>query len=347
MHDQAAFKARVDEVLDGFVREEASYLTQIHEDLAPVAEQLRVSVSNGKRLRATFCYLGWRSCGQPDSHAALRACAAMELVHAAAVVHDDIIDGSGTRRGAPTAHVALRSAVADDDDSEGAAAGLAMVVGNLLMSWAGQLFISSGLPRAFLARTTPLWSVLARELVAGECLEIMRTGSAPRVEGSMQIIHLKSAKYTVERPLQIGATLGGGPLRLLTTFTEYGVPMGEAFQLHDDLLGVFGDPRRTGKSNLDDISGGKPTALFAIALARASGDDRAELVRRLGCAGLDSDDLGTIREILERVGARARIEEMIAERASCARDALDDARLPGAVSDALASLASTLVESDH
>ncbi|MDX6680873.1 MAG: geranylgeranyl diphosphate synthase, type [Solirubrobacteraceae bacterium] len=347
MHDQAEFKARVDEVLDGFVREETSYLTQIHPDLTPVADQLRVSVSNGKRLRATFCYLGWRSCGQPDSLAALRACAAMELVHAAAVVHDDIIDGSGTRRGAPTAHVALRSAVADDDGNEGAAAGLAMVVGNLLMTWAGQLFVSCGLPRAFLARTTPLWSVLARELVAGECLEIMRTGSPPRVEGSMQIIHFKTAKYTVERPLHIGATLGGGPLRLLTSFTDYGLPMGEAFQLHDDLLGVFGDPRRTGKSNLDDISGSKPTALFAIALARAGGDDRTELVRRLGRSGLGSDDLSAVREILERVGARARIEEMIAERATCARTALENARLPSAVAEALASLASTVIESDH
>ncbi|MEA2182671.1 MAG: geranylgeranyl diphosphate synthase, type [Solirubrobacteraceae bacterium] len=347
MHDQLEFKARIDEVLDGFVREETSYLTEIHEDLAPVADQLRASVANGKRLRATFCYLGWRSCGQPDSDAALRASAAMELVHAAALVHDDIIDGSGTRRGAPTAHVALRSAVADQEGSESAAAGLAIVVGNLLMSWAGQLFVSCGLPRAFLARTTPLWSVLARELVAGQCLEIVRTGIVPRVEGSLQIIHFKTAKYTVERPLHIGATLGGGPLRLLTTFTDYGVPMGEAFQLHDDLLGVFGDPRRTGKSNLDDICGSKPTALVAVALARACGKDRTELLCRLGRAGLDLDDLSTIREILERVGARARIEEMIAERATWACTAIENARLPSAVCDALASLASTVIESDY
>jgi geranylgeranyl diphosphate synthase type I len=347
MHDQLAFKARVDAVLDRFVGEETSHLTQIHEDLTPVADQLRLTVADGKRLRAAFCYLGWRACGQPDSDAALRASAAMELVHAAAVVHDDIIDASHTRRGAPTAHVALRSAVADPGRSEAAAVGLAIVAGNLLLSWAGQLFVSCGLPRAFLARTTPLWSVLARELVAGECLEIMRTGGVPRITGSLEIILFKSAKYTVERPLHIGATLGGGPARLLQTFTDYGVPMGEAFQLQDDLLGVFGDSRRTGKSNLDDISGNKPTALLAVALARAAGDDREQLLRILGGAGLDDDDLREAREILERVGARARIESMIEERAVAAHRALERARLPEAVAGSLGSLASAVIEREY
>jgi len=347
MHDQTAFKARIDAVLDRFVDEEISQLTEIHEDLTPVADQLRLTVADGKRLRAAFCYLGWRACGQPDSDAALRASAAMELVHAAAIVHDDIIDASHRRRGAPTAHVALRSAIADPGRSEAAAVGLAIVVGNLLLSWAGQLFVSCGLPRAFLARTTPLWALLARELVAGECLEIMRTGGVPRTAASLEIILFKSAKYTVERPLHIGATLGGGPARLLATFTDYGVPMGEAFQLQDDLLGVFGDSRRTGKSNPDDISGHKPTALVAVALARADSEDREQLLRMLGAADLDDDDLRAAREILERIGARARIESMIEDRAAAARRALERARLPEAVVGALGALASAVIEREY
>jgi len=344
MHDQHAFKVKVDAVLDRFVGDETSQLTEIHEDLKPVAEQLRTSVADGKRLRAAYCYLGWRACGQPDSDAALRAAAAMELVHAAAVVHDDIIDSSPTRRGVPTAHIALRSALAGEGDNDAAAVGLAIVAGNLLLSWAGHLFVSCGLPRAFLARTVPLWSVLARELVAGQCLDIIRTGGTPATDRSLEIILFKSAKYTVERPLHIGATLGGGPDRLLATFTDYGVPMGEAFQLRDDLLGVFGDSRHTGKSNFDDLSGNKPTALVAVALARAQNGDREQLLRLLGSARLDDDDLRTAREILERVGARARIESMIRERAETAHHALERARLPAGVGDALDSLASAVID---
>jgi geranylgeranyl diphosphate synthase type I len=347
MHDQMAFKARVDAVLDRFVSEETSHLTQIHEDLTPVADQLRFAVADGKRLRAAFCYLGWRASGQADSDAALRAAAAMELVHAAAVVHDDIIDESDRRRGVPTAHVALRSAIADPARSRVGAAGLAIVLGNLLLSWAAQLFASCGLPRAFVARTMPLWSVLARELVAGECLDIMRTGRAPRAEASLEIVLYKSAKYTVERPLHIGATLGGGPARLLATFTDYGVPLGEAFQLRDDLLGVFGEPCRTGKSNLDDLGGNKPTALVAVALANAEGRDRERLERMLGGEGLDDGDLRVAQEIFERVGARARIESMIDDRAATAHRALERGRMPAEVVGALGSLASTVVARDY
>jgi geranylgeranyl diphosphate synthase type I len=347
MHDQRAFKGRIDTLLDDFVRDETTHLTEIHGDLAPVAEALRRTVAGGKRLRSAFCHLGWLSCGQPENDGLLRAAAAMELVHAAALVHDDIIDSSHTRRGAPTAHIALRAAVPEGATRDPAAVGLAIMVGNLLLSWAGQMFLSCGLPRAFLSRTTPLWGLLAREIVAGECLEIMRTGRAPVAAGSLEIIRFKTAKYTVERPLQIGLTLGGGPPRLLKTFTAYGVPMGEAFQLRDDLLGVFGDPRRTGKSSLDDIAGNKPTALVAVALAEAQGDDREEMRRRLGGSDLGATDLDTIREIIERVGARARIEAMIEERAASARAALTGARLPSPVAEALDDLASSLTNRDN
>jgi len=342
MHNQQVFKARVDDVLRDFVEHETSQLTAISADLAPVAEQLRATTAEGKRLRAAFCYLGWRSAGQPDAAEAVKAAAALELVHAAALVHDDIIDASGTRRGLPTAHIALQSAIADSGWRQNGAQGLAILVGNLLLSWAAQLFMSCGLPRAFLARALPLWSLLARELVAGECLEILRTGNGHRQEESMEIVRFKTAKYTVERPLHIGATLGGAPPKLLAAFTSYGLAMGEAFQLQDDLLGVFGDAHDTGKANLDDLSGNKPTALVAVTMSLAQGADRAELEHRLGRSDLDADDLGAVREIMERVGARARVQSMVEERAESARAAIAAVRIPSVAADGLDSLASAL-----
>jgi geranylgeranyl diphosphate synthase, type I len=341
MRDPESVRARVDHALDTFMREETARLTAIHERLAPVAQQLRAAVADGKRLRAAFCYWGWRAAGQPDSDAMIRAAAAMELVHAAAIVHDDIIDGSTIRRHVPTAHVALRDAVSGAD-SEAAGTALAIVLGDLLISWAGQMFSGCGLPGPFLRRAQPLWSALATALVAGECLEILRTGSRPSTADAFEVIRYKTAKYTVEHPLHIGATLGGAAQRLLDVFTEYGIPLGEAFQLRDDLLGVFGDPGRTGKSNLDDLRGRKPTVLLSVTLSAAEGRDRKEIERVLNGCGMDADDLLTIQAIMVRTGARQRIESMIADRAVQAAAAIEQARLPPAAASALGHLASAL-----
>jgi geranylgeranyl diphosphate synthase type I len=336
-------RVRIGTELTAFADREIAVLEQIDPQLAPIGAQLRAAVADGKRIRAAFCYWGWRSAGQGDSDAAIRAAAAMELVHAAALVHDDLIDDSVLRRGSATPHVVLRGAVpAAAPDPAAAARSLAMLVGDLLMVWAGQLFAGCGLPSAYLARARPVWATLARELIAGECLEILRTGGEPSAASSLQIVRYKTAKYTVEHPLHIGGRLGGASERLLRTFSAYGVPLGEAFQLRDDLLAVYGDPAATGKSNLDDLAGNRPTALVAHAFRVAGADDRATLRAVLGRADLDGADLGTVRAILDRTGARERTEAMIAERASAARAALAAAALPPAGADALHELTRTV-----
>jgi geranylgeranyl diphosphate synthase type I len=332
-------KSRVDAELRTFVSAETELLEAVDPLLAPVGAQLRAALADGKRIRAAFCYWGWRSTGQADSPGAVRAAAAMELVHAAALVHDDLIDDSPLRRGAPTPHIALREATAKTPGPDGAARALAMLVGDLLMAWAGQLFTGCGLPAAYLSRARPMWSVLARELIAGECLEILRTGAEPSPRASLMIVRYKTAKYTVEHPLHIGGRLGGASQHTLRVFTGYGLPLGEAFQLRDDLLAVFGDPARTGKSNLDDLAAARPTPLMAHALRNADPADRAELNRLLGRDDLDGPDLAAVRAILARSGARDQVEAMIADRVRRARAALAGAALPRAATDALHHLA--------
>jgi geranylgeranyl diphosphate synthase, type I len=336
MHD--LLRGRIDSALDSFMAEETELLLELCDELEPFLAMVRTSVRGGKRMRAAFCYWGWRATGQPDSDSMIRAAAAMELVHAAAIVHDDIIDGSNARRGSSSAHVALGALVKDDRYASVHATGLAILVGDLLMAWAGHLFLSSGLPRAYLSRARSLWFELARELVAGECLEILSTYGWPRMDRALEIIRLKTAKYTIERPLHIGGVLGGAPADLLSSFTAYGIPLGEAFQLRDDLIGVFGDPERTGKSNLDDLRGCKPTALLAATLSAADETERKELNRLLGRPDLDHEALCTVRQIMERTGARRRIETMIEERTAHARAAIASQPLPLDASTALARM---------
>ncbi|MBK3579503.1 polyprenyl synthetase family protein [Streptomyces sp. MBT65] len=337
--EPAAFKGRVDQVLRRFVAEEAERFAEIDPALDPVAGQLQAAVTDGKRLRAAFCYWGWRAVGQPDSDALVRAAASMELVHAAAVVHDDLIDDSPLRHGRPTAHIALRGAVRRRPRAVAAARSLALLVGDLLMGMAGELFATSGLPAAYLARARPLWAVLARELIAGECLEILRTGAEPDTAASLKVIRYKTAKYTVEQPLLIGGALAGAGGRLREGYSAYGLPLGEAFQLRDDVLGLFGDPEHTGKANADDVRGHRPTALLAETWRSAGTEDRERLRALLGQRGLDDAGLRTVRETMRRLKAPERVEGMITARVEEALDALHDLNVPAPAEAALTELA--------
>ena len=345
--EAAGFRSRVDEVLRSFVLCESDRLTVIDPALGPVADEVEGAASSGKRLRAAFCYWGWRAAGQPDSDALVRAAAAMELVHAAAVVHDDLIDDSPLRHGRPTAHVALRGAVAHHPRPAAAARSLAMLVGDLLMSLAGQLFVTSGLPAAYLGRARPLWAALARELVAGECLEILHTGAVPDTAASLKVVRYKTAKYTVEQPLLIGGALAGAGERLREGYSAYGLPLGEAFQLRDDLLGLFGDPALTGKAAADDVRGHRPTVLLAEAW-RLAGDEERSLLRELfgrqgegdGGAGGDAGaPPEAVREVMHRLKAPERVEQLISVRVEESLSALDGLNLPSAAAAALTSLA--------
>ncbi|WP_420078967.1 polyprenyl synthetase family protein [Streptomyces sp. JL4002] len=341
MHDHTGFKERIDAVLVRLADEEEAALLDLHPELTPLSEQLRRSLARGKRLRAAFLYWGWRAAGQPDCDGVVRAAAAMELVHAAACTHDDIIDGSRMRHGQLTAHAAFAAAGRRSTP-------LAMILGDLLMGYAGHVFGTCGLPGAYLARTLPLWSALLRETMAGEFLEVLRTRPGPDrdplVAESLEVARFKTAKYTVERPLHLGVTLGGGPRALVEAFSAYGLPLGEAFQLRDDLLGTFGDPARTGKSNLDDLRDAKPTALLALTVAAAGPDDRRLLAKLVGNPELGEAEASSVRGLMERSGARQRVEDMIRERIARAHGALDAAPMPAEARAALHDLAGTAAD---
>ncbi|MFF0109683.1 polyprenyl synthetase family protein [Streptomyces hirsutus] len=345
--DPADFKDRIDTLLADFLAVEAEQLLAIDDALHPVAEQLQSAVAHGKRLRAAFCYWGWRAVGQPDSDVLIRAAASMELVHAAAIVHDDLIDDSPLRHNQPTAHIALQTTLAGRPRAHAAARSLAMLVGDHLMSLAGQLFATSGLPAAYLARARPVWAELARELIAGECLEILATGTWPDPDVSLKVVRYKTAKYTVEHPLLIGALLAGAGSGLRTGLSAYGLPLGEAFQLRDDLLGLFGEPERTGKAGLDDIRGHRPTVLLAESWQAALPAQREHLSGVLGRRDLTDEHLQDVRELMVTLKAPDRIEEMIDTRVQEAVSHLRGLDLPPQARQALTALARSATDRRH
>ena len=330
--DVEDLRVRVRKHLDEFIAIQIPRLDGVGEDLDVFTEALTDLMSGGKRLRPAFCYWGWRAAGGADTENAVKAATALELLQACALVHDDVMDGSDTRRGLPAAHrrfAALHRGNQWLGSPEDFGLGAAILLGDLCLSWADELLMSSGLPVDRLMAAKPLYDEMRTELMAGQYLDLLEQArGGGSIERAERVIRFKSAKYTIERPLHLGVLLAGGSPELLTTFTDYGLPLGEAFQLRDDVLGVFGDPSETGKPAGDDLREGKRTVLIAKALETASPSQASKIRRHLGDPHLDADGVALLREILTETGALDAVEARITELTANAQAAIVDVTNP-------------------
>jgi geranylgeranyl diphosphate synthase type I len=341
--DLAGARRAVDHTLRCFVEDKIRDAP--HPDARPLIEHLRrLLEAGGKRIRPALCVIGWHAAGGTGTPPQLSGlAAAVEMFHAAALIHDDIIDRSATRHGIPSAHHALRAyATAPSGRATATWFGdsAALVLGDLALSWSDQLLHRAGLDATQTQAVVPLFGALRTEALTGCYVELLATGH-PRhdAETAIGINHLKTAKYTVERPLQLGAVLGGAGRTVLDTCAAYGLPLGEAFQLRDDVLGVFGDTTSTGKPALDDLREGKPTLLLALALSHATPGQRELLHRFVGDPSLEEEGAATVREILTETGARQEVEHRIEAQRLKAVTALHGQDLPADTVGALHDMA--------
>ena len=340
---------RVDRVLAEFVAAQESQLAPLAVELAPMYDALLALLAGGKRLRPAFCFWGWRAAGGEDADSAVAAAAALELVHACALLHDDVMDASELRRGQPSAHVRLATYHQQQNWRGSSAAfgvNAAILLGDLCLSWADTLLYGSGLGDDALRRGKPVFDAMRAEVTAGQLLDLRaQARGGDDVGEALRVMRYKTASYTVERPLQLGARLAGGDDALVAALGAYGVPLGMAFQLRDDLLGVFGDPEHTGKPTGDDLREGKRTVLVAIAAERADADQSVVLAR-VGSQDLGDDELEELRAVLDATGARTAVEEMIDDYAQRAREALPTL-VDAETHDALAALVSSATARRH
>jgi geranylgeranyl diphosphate synthase type I len=327
-----AVRERVEVALRAFIGPATDTLRSIGDDLAPVAQAAEEFVlDGGKRLRPAFCFWGALAAGGEDSEALIHAAGSLELLQACALVHDDLIDHSDTRRGRPAVHrrfADLHRGSGWSGDAEDFGAAAAILLGDLLLAWSDAMFLASGLHDGALRRAQPICAAMRTEVMAGQYLDVVEQArGATTVDRALRIARLKSAKYTVERPLHLGAAIARGGEDVMRAYTGFGIPAGEAFQLRDDLLGVFGDPAVTGKPAGDDLREGKQTVLMAIAMERAPAADRELLKGLLGRSDLTDDDIVVARSVIDRSGATAQVESMISTRLDEAVTALDHVTL--------------------
>nr|WP_231957097.1 MULTISPECIES: polyprenyl synthetase family protein [unclassified Actinoplanes] len=292
-------------------------------------------MAGGKRLRPTFAYWGWRGVAGPaaDAETLLPALGALELMHTFALVHDDVMDDSSTRRGRPTAH---RIFAAQHGGRFGTSA--AILVGDLCLVWADQLLARTPVPAATLLAVRAHYDRMRIEAVAGQYLDVLgETDPASwSVERALLVARHKTASYTVQRPLDFGLALAGvEDVEVAEAYRTYGIAVGEAFQLRDDLLGVYGDPAVTGKPVSDDLRTGKPTALLMLARRMATPGQLAEL---------ESAEIERKAQVVAETGAPARVEEMIRARVTEGLTALASAPIDAEARATLIELATVATQ---
>ncbi len=303
--------------------------------------------SGGKCLRSTFMYLGWLCGGQP-SHAALSAAASLELLHAFALVQDDVMDDSPARRGLPTVHVQLAQWHRERGlfgSSRRFGESAAVLLGDLCLIWAEQMLRESGVEPQCLRRAWPRYDAMRSELAIGQFADLASDIRAvPPLEAVLDVARRKSGNYTVRRPLEIGAAMAGCDDRTVAQLARYGTAVGEAFQLRDDVLGVFGSPAKTGKPNGGDLLERKATSVVVSAYELADAPTRRELTELMHSQELDESALDRWRMLIVATGAVERIEDMIAYRIASARKYLADTPISDSVRSALADLAVACAE---
>jgi geranylgeranyl diphosphate synthase type I len=322
----------VEAELADFLARHERLLLAIHPDLGLLFEV------------ASFAYWGWRSALRPGAAGEadlLRAAASLELLHACALVHDDVMDASDTRRGQPAAHVRFASEHATQGwpaDAQAFGRSGAILLGDLLLSWAEEMFTAAidALPARRAVAAQREFDLMRTEVVAGQFLDVLaQTRGAFEVDEALRVIEFKTSKYTIQRPLLLGAAAAGARGEVATALAAYGHALGEAFQLRDDLLGVFGDPELTGKPAGDDLREGKRTLLVALANAAADPAQRAALEAGIGDQDLDAEGVRVLRGILTATGAREAVEHRISAGVERAERALQSAPIR---SDALTAL---------
>jgi geranylgeranyl diphosphate synthase, type I len=275
-------------------------------------------LGGGKRLRPAFAYWGWRAVATRDPDpGVLLLFSALELLHAFALVHDDVIDESATRRGRPTAHMHFAALHREQNwrgspDQFGISA--AILAGDLAQAWADDIVYRADLPPDAQRRVQRVWADIRTEVLGGQYLDIVAEASgAESVASAMSVATFKTACYTVSRPLQLGAAAAADRPDVQAIFGRFGNDLGVAFQLRDDVLGVFGDPAVTGKPSGDDLRSGKRTVLVAEAMELADKSDplAANLLRTSIGNRLTDAQVRQLRDVIESVGALAAAEDRI------------------------------------
>lgn len=314
------------------------------ECLFPIIEVIRSVASGGQRLRPLFCHCGWTGAGgDPNALAPARAGAALELFHSCTLVHDELVDCAQTRRGRPAVHRLFADLHPHQEDATAAdrfGTGAAVLLGDLCLAWSDELLQRAAGDGTALHRAAPWISAMRAEAVAGQLLDVDDSDEGDELDRAWRVVQHKGAACAVQRPLQIGAALAGADEQVLRGFCAFGRSLGAAFQLREDLLGVFGNPVSANRPAIDDLREGKRTVLIALTRERADASQCAALDALHGDPHLDESGAEVLRGIIRETGAAAEVEQLVADNRGQALAVLEAMPIEPTAQQVLAELAS-------
>ena len=370
MSETANLLALIQESLDDFCENQRTAFNAISEDLSPIIDHSKSLMRGGKRFRALFAYYAWSGAlstaaqrQTPEqlaasSEAMVGITAALEMFHAAALVHDDILDQSNTRRGEPAVHKKFAQMHKDlgyAGSAERFGAGAGILTGDLLLSWSSEMFgrALAGAPtREIEMACRDEFAKMRTEVMAGQYLDVLEENAAltrPISEGvwrANRVMLYKTAKYSMEAPMLIGAAFGGADEELLHAFSTFAIPLGLAFQLRDDVLGVFGDPAVTGKPVGDDLREGKRTVLVGLTREGLSTSVARVFDELLSTRKLEDEQIKSLQQTIVGSGALAKTERMIEDLAEQSLEALDTLDIGSEAKEQLRKLAHKVINRD-
>lgn len=347
------FVTAVGRRLETIMEQQRTRASEISASAEPMVGSIAALAAGGKRMRALLCWWGWQGAGGDPNHPAiLDAAVALELFQAAALIHDDIVDRSDTRRGAPSVHRSFEARHRQAQwrqDAEHFGISAAVLTGDLCLALSEELFAAAADSAGTAPAARRRFNTMRFEVMVGQYLDVLDEVEIPSQDPQVAlsrartVLQFKSAHYSTVHPFALGGILAGGAAALVDAYGEFSLPLGEAFQLQDDLLGVFGDPSITGKPAGDDLREGKRTELVAHALDLLPPEEATELDASLGRWEMSPVEVGRLQELLEVSGARARVEQEVATLGAQAMEALSDLQVPGLVRAGLGELAQRIL----
>lgn len=356
-HDTASadhgFVAAVGQRLEAYLNEQRTRASAISASAEPMVGAIATLAAGGKRMRALLCWWGWQGAGgDPGDPSILDAAVALELFQAAALIHDDIVDRSDTRRGAPSVHRSFEGRHREAQwrqDAEHFGVSAAVLTGDLCLALSEELFAAAADTAGTAPAARQRFNTMRFEVMVGQYLDVLDEVEIPAQDAraalsrARTVLQYKSAHYSTVHPLALGGILAGASAELVEAYGHFSLPLGEAFQLQDDLLGVFGDPLVTGKPAGDDLREGKRTELVAHALDLLPSTEASELDASLGDSAMTAAEVHRLQDLLTSSGARDRVEQEVADLGSQAMKALSDLDVPEPVRTGLDRLAQRIL----
>lgn len=364
---QQQLLGEIQKQLDDFCLSRRNSFAAISPDLLPLVDFAMDLLQGGKRFRALFCYWAWAGVAEnklqlsdedrkKSFEAVVGLCAALEMFHAAALVHDDLLDQSDTRRGKPAVHKNFESlhqsqAWAGSKERFGQAG--AVLVGDLMLSWSSEIFGNALLhsPTAEIEEACRQeFSRMRVEIMAGQYLDVLEENAASRrdpaqaVERSKRVMLYKTAKYSIEAPLLIGAAFAGANEEERDQLAKFAIPLGLAFQMRDDVLGVFGDPKVTGKPAGDDLREGKRTVLISLTRETLDGKVGEIFDEMLTARDLNEDQIRFLQQTIAGCGALKKTEALINDYGQEAMKLLESVDVDATAKENLQKLALLVID---